>query len=1775
MKIAGYEIIEQLQETERSKVFKGADTAKKNTFLIKTSLSGGLQEASEMAILNEFEITSRFNGKMKPLDLQKSEEGIVLIRNFIDGITLHEWRNKEDRTIDELLQVCIRICNELEQLHVNQLIHKEINPNNIIVCHPEETVFIIDYGLSSILEIKCNYLGNPSRLEGTPEYISPEQTGRMNRMVDYRCDLYSLGVTMYELFTNQLPFNKQSPYELIYSHIAKQPLHPSLVNQELPEMIGNIIMKLLSKNAEDRYQTATRLKKDLEKCLQLWNQHAHIEAFNIETGDVSLQFKIPQKLYGREGESKLLLDAFEQCADGKKQVVLVGGYTGIGKTALIYDTHIPIMRKKGFFTDGKFEQLQRDIPYLAWTQAFNKFIDLVLTEEKPVIEQWKKLLLQEMGVMASVVTSLIPQLEKIIGPQEDPPEIPANEVQNRFNYALRLFIKAICTKEHPLVIFIDDFQWTDAASLNLLRTILTEPGLGYLLIIGAYRDNEVNESHPFVSGLADIEKEWLKINETDTSLAFASDNILIKRIFLDNLNEESIAHLLSDTLSLSTSEAAPLATLIEQKTHGNAFFVHRFLESLYEDGHIKLLNDHNNTRWQFQIETLQKLNITDNVVDLLTKKTEKLNSLTRQILYKAACIGHQFDLETLGHISNQSSETLFSALNEGIKEGFIIPVLPDFRIISETVDTGANKFRFSHDRVKQTVYSFIDVNEKKEIHQQLGMLMIAQMDKKGTQDNIFEIANHLNEAGDKVKELDLKSKINYQAGVRAKASSANAPSYHFFIEAIQVLPPTTWKDNYEYTLKLYNQTAEAAYLSGNYAEMERLLDIILQNASTKLDKVLALEIRTNSLFVRQRFTESINSGLEALQMLGMKLPPHPTTFNVVIELLKTRWFLRNYDANDLLQLPLMTDEHQKAVIRILANMAPPVFFSEPNLFPIIIFKMTETSVRFGIGPASSYAFSVYGFVLCGIIGDVEKGVSFGKLAMELLQKNNFKEYKARTLFSVHFFIDHWKNHSNKSLPQLKDAYRQSLESGEADFTAFLGNAYSQTAILNAQNLEEISKELNNQYIYADQTKHFTSATFSKIYHQYVQCLQNKSEQPALLKGPLYHAAAMHEELVATKNKSTLFNQNYYQSQLSLLFGDFNTGIQATEIALENIQAAVSIAVAKHFHFIDFLIRYHRIQLVPEEKQKHWKKIQNDIKGLKKFHGHCPEEFEVKLKITTACLAALDGNLTQALTAFNEAEAMTRMNPNDYDRGLLLLEYYRFCHAQQLDDLADIYLQKTIAWYSNKGAIAVAEQLAVPLKSPITNSAAASTANLNTRKVETSRLPGGGDIDFYSIVKGSQVISSELGLHQLNSKMLEIMVENAGAERGVLFIERQKKFYAETEYLKDGTIQNLESVPLEEYQHACLPVINYVLNTTSNVVLDNASASGRFVNDNYIIKHQVKSLLCIPIQHMDKVTGLIYLENNIADGAFTQNRTEVLKILGAQAAISIENAKYYNDIQLLNQSYERFVPKSFLAELEKKSIVDIELGNQVVKNMGVLFSDIRNFTTISERLSAAESFALLNEIWGVLTPVIDQNHGIVDKYIGDAIMALFPSGADDALKAGEELQQKLNEFNIEREKNGKFPIHIGVGLNCGPLVLGTVGSSNRLNTTVIGDTVNITSRLESLTKTLKTGIIVTAQLVDQLKFVHHFKLRNIGDFDLKGKSQVLTIYEDYANNSANLQALKQQHLPLFDEIMEKLKEGDIQQTRPLLVKYCNLVPDDTIAAYYFKKLQIDLPDDSAE
>ncbi|MGL4377758.1 MAG: AAA family ATPase [Microcoleaceae cyanobacterium] len=1488
--ISGYQILGQIYESANSEVYRAIGETDGQRVILKVLKQDYPTPAELTRYKQEYELTRSINkdGVVKVCGLEKYHNTFVMFIEDFGGESLKILRENHQFSLADFLSIALKIATSLGQIHAAKIIHKDINPANIVL-HPEtQQLKIIDFGISTRLTRENPTLKNPNVLEGTLAYISPEQTGRMNRSLDYRTDFYSLGVTFYELLTGKRPFETEDDLELVHCHIAKQPLLPSEINPLIPPVLDNIVMKLMAKNAEDRYQSAWGLQADLENCLQKLQSTGNIDKFTLATQDISDQFQIPQKLYGREAEIKTLLTAFERVSNpptasaGGCELMLIAGYSGIGKSALVQEIYKPITEKRGYFIAGKFDQFQRNIPYRALVNAFQQLVKQLLTENTAELQKWKSKLLAALAANGQIIIDVIPEVELIIGKQSPVPELGPTESQNRFNLVFKNFMRACCAQEHPLVIFLDDLQWADGATLKLIELMMTDPNLQYLFLIGAYRDNEVSMGHPLIIMLEELRK----------------GQGLIHQINLDNLGREDITRLIADTLKSDITRVELLANLVFKKTVGNPFFVNQFLKLLYTDNLITFSYDEQ--KWQWEQGQIEARNITDNVVELMIGKLKKLPSTTQSILELAACIGANFDLPTLSIIGRKTPAEIFPDLVIAIESGLLLPLSElDEQLLIQ-------KYQFLHDRVQQAAYSLIPEEKKQATHLQIGQLLEENASEIEKEEKLFDIVGHFNLAKELINQPNQRealAELNLKAGIKARNATAYAGAMLYLQTGIELLSANCWQTQYELTLNLYVVATESAYLNADLEGMEKMAAEVLQNAQTMLDKVKIYEIKIAAQTSKANPLAAIAVARDALFQLGVDLPKEPdeTTINKGLETLTSQ--LQGREIAQLVDLPVMTDLQTQSTMQLLSMLIAASVQGMPSLLPVVGCTMVSLSLQFGNTSASSVGYVLYGMVRCTVLGDVETGYEFGKLSLNVLDRFKAMEFKSIIMLMFGCFIQHRQEPLRAAIQTLKDGYMAGGETGEALYAGYCIEHYSYASFFSGIELGGLGSELA---AYSDallQLKQYSARDYLDLLRQTVHNFREFLGQPDCLKGAVYDETVMLPKHHQGNDLCAIVYVYMYKLLLAYLWGNYTSALEhIVQIERYIYSMALGSVFIPVFHCYAALTKLALFLDSTEPEQAdiiaqvetHQTALHGWMQNHRINHQH-------QWHLVEAEKHRVLGNKAEAIEHYDRAISGAKENQFIQDEALANELAAKFYLNWGKEKIAQDYMQSAHYGYTLWGATAKVKDL--EQKYPQLFTLTSTTPRM--KGTTTTRTSGGIDtgatLDLATVMKASQAISGEIVLEQLLVSLMKIIIQNAGAQLGYLVLETQEQLLIEASgVVSDDNITALQSIPLENN----LPVtlVNYVARLKEDVVLNDATKEGNFVKDPYIITHQPKSILCTPLLNQGQLIGIVYLENNLTTGAFTPARLEVIKLLSGQAAIALENARLYQTLE--NKVVER-------------------------------------------------------------------------------------------------------------------------------------------------------------------------------------------------------------------------------------------------------------------------------
>ncbi len=1527
--LTNYQVIAKLHESSNSQVFRARRMQDDLPVVLKLLREAYPPPERIAWFRREYEITRSVElpGVIKAYSLSNSQGHWLLEVEDFGGDSLTHLLKAGPMALEEVLQVGSAVAGILSDIHRLNLIHKDINPSNIVYNRATGEVKLIDFGISTRLSRETPTFRNPDVIEGTILYMSPEQTGRMNRALDYRTDLYSLGATLYELLTGQPPFQGSDLLELVHSHIARQPEPPHVLRPDIPPMVSTIVLKLLAKNAEDRYQSGSGVQADLRRCLDEWQQHGHVASFPPGSDDVSEQLIIPQMLYGREHDIARLREAFERTAQGQRELLLVAGAPGMGKSVLVQELYKPVTARRGYFVTGKYDQMQRGTPYVALLEAFSGLIRYLLTGSDEQLAHWRRLLKDALGANAAVITEVLPDLEYIIGTPARVPALPPAEAQNRFISSVQNFVRVFTRTEHPLVIFLDDMQWADSASLALLQRLLSTPSEQRdqaLLIIGTYRDNEMDNFHPLRQMLHQLEQVGTPAIE----------------VRLTPLTTQSVRDMLTEVLHRPPAELQPLAELVTAKTGGNPFFISEFLKALY----VKELIGYNarTRRWEWDLHGIQSQQMTNNVADLLADSIRQLDPACQHLIQLAGCIGHQFDLDILARIAKQPPITVARQLEPALQVGLIIPLSEAYLLATSDVPGLASEtsttYAFAHDRIQQAVYEMLPTTQRAAQHWQIGLTLWHTLTPEQLDDQIFEVVAHLNHGysygAGKQQQVDLAT-LNLQAARKAQQSAAFQASFTYCATGIALLDDDAWQQHYELALDLHTRYAQAAYLTGDQHALQEATRAVLQHARDLLDTIEVYDTNLQASAARQQFREAIQTVRPVLAQLGVELPEAPTPEDMGNRMQAIQAFLNGRSFEQIAALDSMTDPHQLAIMRLLAGAFSAAYIGEPALMPIVVFEQVLHSLRHGHAPSSPFAYANYGLLLCALFNDIPTGSRFGQLALRLQHLPGTTYYHARTLITSNFFITHWTNHTRTTLEPLLEAYRVGIETGDFEYAGYGVYMHTCHAFLCGTELSEMLHLYATTDEALERLQQPRTRQFNQLYWQLVDNLVAGAIEPWRLTGTYFHEEATLPLWQDANDVPALANICFARMFGALLLQDYQHAAMFRD-ALRLYQAGLIGSVyVPLFHFYDALIDLARLHEQPETREEQQRAVLervDDIQAqLHVWAELAPMNIQHRWCLLEAERQHLLGNDGAARELYDQAITLAGTHGYLSEEALANEMTGRFYLRKRNTRQAQLYLREAYQLYVRWGAQSKVRDLEVRyprlLLQPINNTNRHTISITNTGS-NTARL------DLGSIVKAYQTISSEIVMENLLGKLLQTVIENAGAERGLLILNRNNQLLVQAEgFIGSPHVSVMQAQPLDT---ADIPhtLINFVARTRESVVLHDAAHEERFAQDQYILARQPRSILCSPLINQGHLSGLFYLENNQAIGAFTEDRLEILSLLSGQVAISLENANLYAHLEDLvsERTAELSAAYETVKELNNRLEAELNLARRIQRSL---------------------------------------------------------------------------------------------------------------------------------------------------------------------------------------------------------------------------------------------------
>jgi PAS domain S-box-containing protein len=1428
-------------------------------------------------LAHEYGLKDELDGRSaaRPLALVREHERIMLLLEDPGGGPLARLLGRP-MEMGRFLRFATGLSAALRHVHEHGLIHKDIKPANVLVDFATGKVWLTGFGIAARLPRERQSPEPPELVAGTLAYMAPEQTGRMNRSIDSRSDLYSLGVTLYEMLTGALPFMASDPMEWVHCHIARQPVPPVERLKDVPVPVSAIVSKLLAKTAEERYQTAAGLERDLRRCLAAWETQHRIDAFPLGQHDKPDRVLIPEKLYGREREIGTLLAAFDRVVtSGRPELVLVSGYSGIGKSSVVNELHKALVPPRGLFASGKFDQYKRDIPYATLAQAFQGLIRALLGKSDAELAGWRDALREALGPNGRLMIDVVPELKLLIGEQPPVQELSPQQAQGRLQLVFRRFLGVFARPEHPLALFLDDLQWLDAATLDMLADLLTQADVHQLLVIGAYRDNEVDSTHPLMGRLDAIRKAGAMVQE----------------ISLAPLAREDLERFIADTLSCATGLAAPLARLAHEKTAGNPFFAIQFISALAEEGLLRF--DHDAARWRWELDRIHGKGYTDNVVDLMVGRLTRLPDQTQAALRQLACLGNVAKITILSVVLGKSEDDVRSDLLDAVR--------------LELVEHLEGSYKFIHDRVQEAAYSLVPERLRAEAHLRIGRLLAAHTPAEKREEGIFEIVNQLNRGAALITSRDEReqfAELNLLAGRRAKATTAYASALTYLTAGEALLPEDSWERRHELTFALELHRGECEFLTGALAEAEQRLTALSTRAANTVERATVTCLRAELYTTLDQGSRAIAVGLDYLQHQGIGWSPHPTEEEARREYERIWSQLGDRTIESLIELPLMSDPASLATLDVLTKIIVPALYTDANLPALVTCRAVNLSLERGNCDASCAAYAFLGIVAGPRFGAYQEAYRFGRLGCDLVEGRGLTRFQAMTYVDFGNVVLPWTKHVRAGRDLVRRAFETANKVGDFTYAAYCGNQLNTNLLAAGDPLAEVEREAEHGLAFAQKARF--GFVVDRIVTQLglIRTLRGLTPTFGCFDDEQFDEPRFERHL--SENPDLAFVECWYwirKLQARFFAGNYASAIEASSRAQRLLWTSPSYFEMAEYVFYGALSHAASCDAEPADQQLHLNAAAAHHKQLQLWAANCPDNFENRAALVGAEIARIEGRELDAERLYEHAIRSARANGFIHNEALANELASRFYAARGFEKIARVYLQDSRYGYLRWGADGKVRQLDRLSPSLAAPKADGPTANIG---------PSVQQLDVATVVKASQAVSSEIVLSKLIERLMTVALENAGADRGLLILPAEDDHLIQAEAKAAG--DRIEVVLCQKpITGVTCPesIVRYVIRTRESVILDDASRPNIFSGDDYLRGRPAKSILCLPLIKQGRLTALLYLENTLSSYAFPPDRIAILELLAAQAAISLENTRLYSDLQEREAKVRRLVDSNII------------------------------------------------------------------------------------------------------------------------------------------------------------------------------------------------------------------------------------------------------------------------
>ncbi|WP_437535204.1 AAA family ATPase [Sorangium sp. So ce726] len=1494
----------KVRETASSVVYRGCRTIDGAPVLVKLLRNQHPTSLEVGRLRHEYEMLTwlELPEVVKAIALERHGHGLALIMEDAGDVSVDRLIRSGHLDLQRSLELALAMARVLAAVHGKHVIHKDIKPHHFFVKDDASSLVLVDFGIATRLSQKVDALSGVTQLEGTLAYIAPEQTGRMNRSVDFRADLYSLGVTLYQLFTGTLPFDTSDPLELVHSHIARSPRPPTACRPDLPPILSDLILKLLDKTVEGRYQTASGLQHDLQRCLDRVKRAGVVEPFGLGERDTSDRLSVSEKLYGRERDLAELLEVFDRAKQGGNELVLLSGQAGVGKSALVEELHQKILGG-ACFGAGKFDYLARSVPYGPIAHACRTLVRSVLAEAPDVLDQRRQAILEAVGVNAGLLIDLVPELELVVGPQPAVPELGPSESQHRFERVFLNFLQVLATAARPLVLFLDDLQWADASSLRLLHHVLTADSARHVLVIGAYREHEIDAAHPLCLMLQELRQAGVEKRE----------------IALGPLRLPQLVQLLSDTLGCGPEAVNELGAVLFEKTGGNPFFLTQFMTALHRDGVLRF--DQQDLTWTWELAQVWRRVATDNVIDFMLSELRQLPQASQEMLRFAACIGHSFNMDTMAVVSQRSHGDVARHLWEALRQGFIVSLDGNYRYSAESgsgapgADDGAlgAAFRFQHDRVQQAAYSLIRPEERAEIHLRIGRLLLERSDAGPSDRDLFTIADHVNRGASLVVERAERrelARLNLNAGRKARAAAAPEPAIHYLKAGLDLLGDTGWVEEYDVACAAHLIMAECEYLTGDLDSAFAVLQAVEQNARGALDRIKGRNLEVLLLTNTGRLDVACARVVDVLRLLDLDVPPLADRAALgaafVAEFAAYQGTFADSEIESLATVPEMSDARELALLETLATGIPAAFQSLSELHALLVLKGVQL-LRHGRAPNAGFFYEQYSIVHLVMTGNREHAFRFGRLGMDLVAGGGSPASSGQVHYLFGCFVAHWRLHISHTLELLRSGLRLCLEMGDQLYAAYCASMlliyrlHAGHAFVDLEDTLSTARELQGR------TGDVVNRAFLDVGQQTIRALTGQTRHPASLDSAGFEEGAFE----ASAPLPALAMFGVAKTTVQYLAGHFRDALATCD--------KYQLIPGFFHHGDSVLCRALCLAeltrtAAPEEQAGLLGRLRADAATLEAWARSSPENHAHRAALVQAEIARIERRFLDALDLYDRAIALAQEHGFAQAEAIGNELVGRFHLDQRRSKVASVYLAEALYGYMRWGGTCKAEELSSKYAHVLGSTEALSSAfnPANVKSAGSQRAPSqtastdraGERLDLTAAIRATEAISTELVSDRLLERLLRTLVENAGAQRACLVLVRDGALVLEASMTIEPDTICLEARALQGSDDVPEALVRYVARTRELTVLTDAHRDMRFASDRYFARARPRSVLCAPMLRGGRVTGVLYLENNIAADAFSPARCGLLQFLATQAAVSLENAMLYGRLDAASQELRR-------------------------------------------------------------------------------------------------------------------------------------------------------------------------------------------------------------------------------------------------------------------------------